>query len=560
MTVKGALKVKPMTADLDEVRGTLDSLLESGRKTEVLDLIVRLLGDLRARNTQLELRVVQLLKQVYGRKSEKMDPDQLRLALLELGAQPSGSGADPAPPAPSQPPDPTTQGGSEPPAPEGKSDKPKRRPFKRIGRHAIPDSLPIEELPHRWPPESECVCPDCGKRKDRFTEERSHILEFVPGSFRHLVDVRVKVACAACQANVSIAPPADKVVDGGLPGPGLVAKVLINKFEDHLPVERQSKIFQREGVYLAPSTLGEWVRAGTEWLEPLALRIHQIILRCTLLQTDDTGLRVLDKTHAGGVRKGYLRVLIGDGKFIYYGYLSDWTGDKARSLFVGRRGFIQQDGYAGLDDLFAGPLPPVCVEVGCWMHARRKVIEAYEGGELRAIEAVAVIQKLFAVEDKAKDLPADLRLAMRQEQSVPLIKELEAWRDRVRPAAPPKTPLGKAITYLTNQWVHLLHFLNHGDLPIDNGASERAARPIALGRNAWLFAGSEAGARRAAIAYTLIRTCIAFGVEPWAYLKDVLAKLAAGWPQSRLDELLPHTWKQEQEKARPQQSSGDAKA
>lgn len=530
--------------DLDAVRRVFEGLLDSGRRDELLQTILQLFGDLRDKNTQLELRMAQLLKQVYGRSSEKLDPNQLALALAELKAAQAAE----SPPAPSGGP-PT----DETPPPPKEDPKPPRRKYKPVGRNPLPAELPHVET-RRAPAPADCVCADCGAQKVKIGEERSEILELVPAMFRVLVDIREKWACRACQGNVVIAPPADKVVDGGLPGPGLVAHVLVSKYKDHAPIERQADIYARWGVKLAPSTMNDWVRVGADLIEPIVKRIHQRVLGAYLLQADDTGLRVLDKSQAGGVRKGHLWTLIGDGKLAFYGYAKTWSAEHALPLFSGRRGYIQMDGYAGLDRLFIGPDPP-CIEVGCMAHCRRKYNDAKDGGDIRALLPMGIFAALYVIEAEAKEggLDAEARRAVRQEKSKPLLNQLGKWVAEVHPKTTPQSPLGKAITYTINQWKQLTRYLDDGHLPIDNSASERALRPIAVGRKNWLFAGSEEGAKRAAAIYTIIGSCALNGVDPWAYLRDVLAKLSGMWPQNRLDELLPDVWKPEQ----PRDHSGE---
>jgi transposase len=507
------------------IRSFLLDMLQEGRSSELVEMVLRLLSQLKSDNDRLQLQLARFMRAKFGHRSEKVPAEQLRLFLQQL--------SDAAPPQP-------------PPA-----DKPadavvpplKRKPVApgKKGRRALPANLPREEVLLE-PAAAEKLCTQCGTEKHCIGHERSEVLEYVPGTFKVLVYARAKYACRGCEAGVVIAPVADKPVEGGLPGFGLMSDVFVRKYADHSPLHRIRGIYRRAGVDVAVSSLSNWVKAGAEALSPLAEAIAREVLGSHVVQADDTGLRVLDPEHPKGSRRGHMWAYVGDGRFVLFRYTPDWSAEGPCSFLRQRRGWLQADGYKGYDRLFKGP-GATAVEVGCWSHARRYYFDALPK-DLRAAVALDYIGKLFDVEREAKaaELNGDERLALRGEKSRPALDALREWVDKTLPAAPPKSPLGQALTYTVNQWKALTRFLEDGRLELDNNGCERALRQVAVGRKNWMFAGSDAGAERAAVMYTLIGTCRLNGVDPWAYLRDVIEKLASGWLQSRLDELLPKNW------------------
>ncbi len=393
------------------------------------------------------------------------------------------------------------------------------------------------------PAAKEKICATCGGEKACIGYERSEALEFVPASFKVIEYARAKCACRKCGEGVVIAPPAAKPIDGGLPGPGLLAHVLVSKYKDHLPLHRLSGIYARSGVDLKASTLGDWVAAGTDGLDAIARAIWRNALVAHLLQSDDTGLKVLDKDHPNGVKRGHLWVYLGDGKWCAFVYTPDWKGEWPQSFLAERKGWTQVDGYAGYNDLFTRD-GATAIEVSCWAHARRGFVETLDAGDLRAAIPVELIRQLYAIERAATEAGEDheARLERRQREAPPIIDALAKWMADTYNKEPPKSPLAKACYYAIARWEGLKRFLEDGRLPLDNTASERALRQVAVGRNNYLFAGSDQGGERAAIAYTVIGACMLAGIDPLAYLTDVFQKLAAGWPHRRLDELLPPNW------------------
>jgi transposase len=511
----------------DALREVLHALLAQGQADEAIEVACRLLGRMHEHSRGLELRLAQMLRQAFGRRSEKIDPRQIALLLEELSRKPEPDGQEEAIIAQ---------------AALARAEKPKRARKKPSGRKPLPADLPRTEVVHR-PAEAELECPHCAEPRSLIGAERSEVLDWVPASFRVLVHVREKYACSACREGVAIAPLPERVIGGGRPSAGLLAQVLIGKFRDHLPLNRQVAIFARAGVDLPTSTLCDWVREGAELLEPIAQAIHERALGAHALQIDDTGLRVLDRSHPAGVRRGHLWALVGERRWTSFRYTPTWEGKAARALVADRVGWLQADGYAGFDQLFKRP-GATAIAVACMAHVRRRFVEALDGGDLRAAIAVEKIRKLYRVERAAREAGLDppTTLALRLQESKPVIDALGSWIAEVYDSVPPKSPLGKALYYTLGCWPALVRFLEDGALEIDNNGVERALRAACIGRKNWMFAGSDEGARRAAILYTVISTAVLCDVEPWAYVRDLLEKISSGFPQRRIDEILPDAW------------------
>lgn len=513
----------------------LESLLQAGDHERLVETLVDLYSELSRENDRLRLRILELTRQVHGRSSEKIDPNALRKALEELRErefaqqakdQPEAAPDEPAAPRPAPP----------------KSPAKPRKPHP--GRAPLPTHLPREERRHALA-EADRVCECCQQPKQRIREEVAERLDYVPSRFVVIRDVTEVYGCDCGFSKPVAAAMPPRVIDGGLPEPGLLAHVVILKYEDHQPLNRQSKIFAREGVTLSPNTLMEWIRAAAETLQPLARRIHKRVVRSWVIQSDDTGLLVLDKDKPQGARKGHLWANVGDGRFVSYHYSPDWKHEHPAGFLKGCAGYLQTDGYKGYDALTGGPA--LAIRVGCFMHVRRYFLKAFKAGAIDAAIPIDIIQRLYRIERASKEAGEDhdTRLARRREFSAPLLDELDAWLARHDGRHEPRSPLGKAITYLKGQRGALGAFLVDGQIELDNGAVERALRGIAVGRHNWLFAGSDAGAERAAILYTVITSAKLHGLEPYAYLRDVLEKLGAGWPNRRLDELMPDRWGRE---------------
>ena len=401
-------------------------------------------------------------------------------------------------------------------------------------------------------PDADRACPQCGKQRGCIGHETSEQLDFVPSSLVVNVYSREKLACdnLDCNGNVVIAAKAGKVIDGGLAGAGMLAHVLVSKYEDHLPLYRQAEICQRSGIDISDTTLCSWVAqmCAERLLGRLARCIWQQALNCSLIGADDTRLPTLDAEHEKGIKKAHLWQYLGYDElgrpqWPAFRYTEDWSKVGPQTFLTGFNGTLQGDGYAGWASA-AKALGMAMVIAGCWAHARRKFVEAQQAGEKAAAEPLAAIQKMYAIEARARELglSPEQRRQVRQRDTKPLVDKLEKWCAAKGPILRPSSKLYAAHTYLTNQWTSLLVFLDDGRLPIDNNLVENRMRPIGVGRRNYLFAGSDAGGERAAVAYTVLAACDVHGREPWAYVRDVLGELARRDEDAPVEDLLPDRW------------------
>lgn len=520
------LRPRGKKLDVQGLRAYCEQRAEKGEAAQLYEPLLDLVEQLSERLMLTELRLGRVLKAQFGRSSEQLDPSQLQLALAGLDCVPPEVQAllTPEPPSPEAPPPPV-------------------RPVRRRPPRQIPDWIPRRLTVSDPAPEQLC-CADCGAQKRYIGSEFAELLDWEPGSFFVGLTERRKYACGPCQNGVVIGPGPDRPLEQAMPGPGLVAQVLVAKYKDHCPLERQSRIYsERYGVPLSPSTLDDWVGGSAKVLEPVAMHILQQIVAGSHISLDDTPVRVLDPHAAHGVKRGHIWSLVGS-QAVAYLYTPSWSGKPIRELLASFEGLLQSDGYAGLQKLFE-KAPRAPKRAGCMAHARRRFVQALDAGEARAAVSLTFIKKLYQIERRATQdgVDAQERLARRQTQSRPLMEQLHKVLLALQPQAPPKTLLGKAVGYALRQWDTLQTFLSDGHVRIDNNHVEQTLRPIALGRKNWLFGGSDEGARWLAIHQTLLGSCALAGItDPWTYLREVLTKLSRGWPHSRLGELVPAAW------------------
>lgn len=530
-----------LSADLEDVRQKLRALIEAGRVDEALDLVLALLAQVRDNHTTLSVRLHNALRALYGRKSEKMTSDQLAL-LFEQIAEPVPPGAQDIVAQAQADKDTSESDTVEQPA------EPARPARGRRGRSPLPAHLPREERELRVP-EPERRCGKCGADKQCIGWlVEGEMLEFVPAQFKVIVPRREKLACPNCPAEGVCTAPSDKVMERGRPGPGLLAHVVVSKGQDSLPLYRQCQMYERAGVSIAPSTLGEWFGFACEVVAPIAHAIRERVLESFVIRADDTGIRVLDRAHPKGVKLGHLWGYVGDDGLVAFDYTPSWEAKGPLAFLAQFRGFVQGDGYAGFKaGLERARGQPIIAEerrLGCGMHVRRKFEQAADAGDARGAVALAYFRKLYDVERACKDeaLGAEGRKQRRDELSLPVLDELYAWIHQLHPRLVPGDKLHTATRYAINQEAVLRRCFDDGRFEIDNGEVERQLRRVALGRKNFLFAGSDKGAVRLATAYTLLGSCHMRGLNPLAYLADVIDKVQNGWPKSRLVELLPDAW------------------
>jgi transposase len=461
-----------------------------------------------------------LRRYLFGQRRERFleDPDQGHLFdIPEFLAEPE--------PAPLLPAD----DAAAPPPP--KAAHPPRRT--RL------DHLPHIRIEHDLPePEKTCSC--CGGPKQRIGQDESRELEFIPARLEVKVHVLPKYACPKCRDGVASPPVPPKPVPGGIAGPGLIAFVVTSKFADHLPLYRLEDILTRHGVYLARSTLCDWVRNAALLLEPLAELQKTLVLQSPILWTDDTPVTVLAGNILGS-SQGRFWVYIGDEQHPYsvYDFTMSRTRDGPAEFLKDYRGFLQADAYGGYDGIYLDSQGRI-VEVACWAHARRKFFDALSNAPREASQMLEWIRQLYDIEDRARDFTPAARQVLRQQEALPILDRIENYLAELKPRLLPKSALGKAVNYARNQWAALRRYTTDGRLTIDNNVSERTLRLQAIGRRNWSFLGSAAAGPRAAVLFTILAGAKRHHLEPWAYLHDVVLRLCAG--ETDLESLLPDRW------------------
>ncbi len=494
---------------------------------------------LRAEYEKLVLIIKQLQRSQFGRRSEKLDPDQLQLGLEDVEQdQASEDAARDAEPAQAE----TT---------------PRPALQRRRNRGALPKHLPREDVVVE--PEDK-ACPCCGGALHVIGEDVSEMLDVIPAQFKVKVIRRPRYGCRACEGAVVQASAPARPIDGGMATESLVAHVLVGKYADHLPLYRQAQIFARQGIELDRSTLSDWVGRAAWWLKPLYERLLAGIVASDKIFADDTPVPVLDPGR-GRTKTGRLWAYARDDRpwkgtdppAVAYVYTENRSYDHPGIHLVDFTGTLQVDAFQGFDKLAGrhGAAPVVLAH--CSAHCRRKFYDIYKAtASPIAAEALRRYAELYVIEKEVRGRPAEERQAVRQERSRPIMEALKPWLEEQLGKVSGKSPIAKAIRYVLVRWDSLTVFLDDGRVELDTNTVERAIRPIALGRKNHLFAGSDGGGRTWATVASLIQTAKLNDVEPFAYLKDVLERIVSGkTPNNRLDELLPWAWKAEQENAVP---------
>jgi len=412
---------------------------------------------------------------------------------------------------------------------------------KRSGRAALPAHL--ERVERVIAPES-TACPCCAGPMHVMGEDVAERLDVVPASFRVLVTRRPRYGCRACEGAVVQAPARPRIVEGGIPTEALIAHVLVSKYADHLPLYRQTQIYARQGVMLDRSTLGDWVGRAAWWLTPLRDYLLGQLRRSAKLFADETTAPVLDPGR-GRTKTGQLWAYARDDRpwggadppAVAYVYAPDRKAERPIAHLAGFKGVLQVDGYGGYAALARRGDVRLAL---CWAHVRRRFYELAQGGASPvAVEALARIARLYAIEEAVRGQPPETRRAARDCESRPIVAQLKAFLDAKAGQASRKSALAEAIRYATTRWDGLTRFLDDGHVEIDSNTVERAIRPIALGRKNALFAGSDEGGDHWAVIASLIETCKLNAVDPQAWLAQTLERLAAGHTATRLDELMP---------------------
>lgn len=408
--------------------------------------------------------------------------------------------------------------------------KPKRKPLPEHLERKEQVLLPGEE------------CSKCGGGLKTLGEDVTEELEYVPGRFIVNRIVRPRMACSCCEAVLQVPMPS-RPIDRGRPGPGLLAHVLVSKYADYLPLYRQSKIYEREGIDLDRSTLADWVGKSAALLEPLADAIGKHVRNGQALFADDTPVKLLSPGHKR-TRTARVWTYVRDERpwngqappGAWYQFTVDRKGKHPVNHLSDYKGWVHADGYAGFNGVFG---EDKASEVACMAHIRRKFVDIQQSqGSAIAEEAILRIAKLYGIEKAARERDPEERVALRQSQAKPVFDDLEQWLHAQLPKISGKSPLARAIRYALSRMPKTRPWLDNGFLELDNNSAERAIKPIALGRKNWMFAGSERGGKSLAIASTLIETAKLNEVDPQAWLTDVLSRIS-DHKINRIDELLP---------------------
>ena len=502
---------------------------------ELLELVKQLQRD----NALLKQELLRLQRARYAPKADRFAEGQLALFAEMFEEEPK---EEPKPEALEAP---------DVELPEDPAPKQARR-NKRKARKLDYDALPREV--HRIElPEDQRICPITGKLLVPVGVKRTEELEYQPAAL--VVKVYEQVVYGLSEEDRAermapeiVASPPLRPIDEGLAGPGLLARVLVAKYVEHLPLHRQESIFEREGLRIPRQTLCEWVMRSIELLLPIVEALKRQLLEGSVLQSDDTGVLCLENSKGGGRRQAYLWAWVGESREeVVYDFslgrghevVKDWIGPKWSGYLVG-------DGYSGFGKVCRerDSEYPI-VEVGCWAHARRKVVEAGESAPEDAVTLAGLIRQLYQVEKEGREGepdPDSLR-ELRRRKSLPILWRIRGLVRKLRKKYSPEEAMGKALGYIANQWRTLRQYVKDGRLPIDNNACEKAIRPIAVGRRNWLFTGSPRGGEHGAAIYSLVETCKRLSVNPYEYLRDSLVRVRVT-PAEEIDQLTPRRWRE----------------
>jgi transposase len=492
---------------------------------------------LRAEIDKLHMIIKAFQRHRYGQRSEQLNADERQLVIEDL-EQAMGEGAAAS----------DALGGVLPADPKQPNEKRTRKPRERnIGQ--LPDSLPRYTVTLDL---KDKTCPCCQGELHRVGETKTEMLDKVPATLRVKVILRPRYTCEACDTPPVQAPAPERPIDGGMATEALIAHILISKFCDYLPLHRQSQMFQRQGIMIDRSTLGDWIGRACWWLRPLYDRIVSHVMTADKIFADDTGVPVLDPGR-GKTKTGRFWCYAVDDRpwrgplppAAAYVYAVDRKGIRPAGHVEDFRGTMQVDGYAGFGQVAKERADASVKLVFCWAHARRGLFEVHKSTQSPiAAEALARIAALYAIEKDIRGRTAAQRQAERHARSRPLVDAMHVWLQQQHNRISKSSTLAKAIRYVFNHWEGLTYFLEDGRLELDTNTVEREIRPIVLCRKNALFAGNDSGAEHWAIAATLIASAKLNDVNPEAYLTDVLERIVAGKTRStELDSLLPWNWR-----------------
>ena len=482
---------------------------------------------LQTQNDRLRHLLLQLRRLHFGPRSERLPEEQLQLGFEAIEQAIAKAEAE-----------------AEKRDPGLREDNAAKR---RASRGALPTHLPRIEV--MLAPD-DTACPCCREAMTVIGEDTSERLDVIPAQFRVIVTRRPKLACRSCAGIVVQAPAPARLIEGGIPTEAMIAHVLVARYADHLPLYRQAQILARQGVILERSTLSFWMGYAAAEVAPVVARLREMMLASTRIFADETVVPVLDPGR-GRTKQGYFWAMARDDRpwggseppAVIYSYAPGRGRIHASTMLGGYRGILQCDGYSAYKK-FAGSksAEPSVTLAFCWSHVRRGFYDLAKAKAPIATETLQRIAALYEIEARVRGKSAADRRALRQAESKPLVTELRIWFEAQLAKLPARGPTADAIGYALNHWDGLERFLEDGRIELDNNSVERAMRPVCLSRKNSLFAGSNEGAENWACLASLIETCKLNGVNPHAYFTDLLTRLVNGWPQKRIDELMPWLW------------------
>ncbi len=417
---------------------------------------------------------------------------------------------------------------------------------RKRGRKPINPDLPREVIEHDLPA-GEKICPCCQGELHCIDIETSEQLEIIPKQVKVLRHERKKYACRHCEnhgegSKIITAPMPRQPLPGSIATAGTLATIAVSKYADGLPLYRIEKELARVGVDIQRTTLANWMIKTAALLSPIYQAMHKALFNERIIHGDETTLQVLKEPGRKAQNKSYLWAYSSPEQsttpVVLFGYQPARPHTYPKAFLDGYEGSIMTDGYS------AWRMPGKVTHPGCWAHARRKFKDALDLSPKKAGQAglaLSYIQKLYAIEKKTKDLPASQRYEIRQKDSIPILESFHSWLDKAAAKLLPQSPMGKAVSYALKQWVYLKRYVEDGDYPIDNNRVEREIRPVAIGRKAWLFADTQSGANASATLFSIMLTCRANGVEPYAYLRHVLTELPQREQGCDVSDLLPYS-------------------
>jgi transposase len=548
-------KLQRKDVELDKARSQLTQAqsqleLTNAQHSATVEQFTQTLAQKDNELEELQHQIKLLIQRIRGSRQERINPDQLLLFSVEE-LQQLAKELEEAPAA-EQDKAPELDPPALPP-----SDK------KRHGRKPLPKNLPREVIRHELTEEAR-KCPCCGETRIEMGVESSEQLEFVPAHWKVIQHDRVKYACKSCQENVEVAAKPPQPIEKGLPGPGLCAFTVLSKFGDHIPLYREEDMHSRAGRAIRRSTLCEWLFTLALLANPLVMRMKHLLLQSQVIHTDDTKIKMLQ---LGSCQEAKFWPYLGDWLHPYAVF--DFTLDRKRdgplNFLQGYSGYLQADAYSGYDCVYA---PGGAIEVACWIHARRYWYQALDNDAVRANTALGFIARMSQIESQLRQSVPYQNLqgerdfqavaAVRQKYTQPILQQMRSWLDAEKASGKvlPKSIIAKAFTYTNNQWEALCRFTQLGFLSMENNADERLAKNPAIGRKNYLFVGNQQAGHNAAVFYSLVSSCKANGVEPFAWLKDIFTQLpfhregeafiqaANSQPvtSTELDYLLPDQW------------------